>query len=393
VNIEWKILLICARTTLDSFEHKKLLELCQQNVNWTDLFELAYFHRTQGLVYIHLKDVPPGAIPKHCLQQLKETILPQTLQSLAQSTTLVKALDILCNNGIMAIPFKGPVFTKKYYGNETLRNYCDLDILIAPHEIYAAVTALQEIGCVPSFPLNKSQLEVLAKTDNEYPLYLPKQRICIDLQWELTGGYTGCLLTLNNFVENLKTIQFMGKSVSVFGEEDLLVYLCIHGNQHIWAQLDQVCCIAELIKKNDNIDWTLVWHRATELKVIRIVSVGLLLVSNLLSVELPPDIAAEIRKDRRAMVLATERTQKLSAPLSEKTNSLTSRRFSRFHWLSLDSGWQAFRYGCHIIFVPTRYDWQTLPLPVWLSPLHYIYRPFRLLFASSKILLRQIMKN
>ena len=393
MNVEWEILLICSRTTLYLVERKRLLELSQQKVNWKNLFELAYYHRTQGLVYLHLKNILPDSIPVHQLQGFKETIIPQTLQCLAQSVTLVKVLDVLHNNGIMAIPFKGPIFTKKYYGNETLRNYCDLDILIAPHVIYAAVSALQEIGCIPSFPLNKPQLEMLTKTDNEYPLYLPKQRICIDLQWELTGGYTGCLLTLDNLAENLKTVQFMGKSVSVFGEEDLLVYLCIHGNQHIWAQLDQVCCIAELIKKNDDIDWTLVWNRAIELKVIRIVSVGLLLASNLLSVKLPPDIAAKFRKDRRAIRLAEGRAKKLATPLNERTQDLTTRRFSLFHLQSLGSSWQVFRYICHIIFVPTRYDWQKLPLPIWLSPLHYIYRPFRLLFASSKILLRKIMKD
>lgn len=384
MSIVWDILLLGSRVSLNESEQERLQELSRRDVDWQELFDLADFHRILALVYRQLRKHCSNFLPEQILESAQGRMRRQGMGNLMMVGVLVKVLAALEKRGIKAIPFKGPVFAEAVFGDLALRSYCDLDVLISENDLPRTVEAMRAEGFKPFFPLSNSQLKVLAKTDNEYPLRHPMNGIVIDLQWELIGGYSSHPLQLNTLMPNLRTFDFLGRSVSVFGKEDLLVYLCIHGNQHVWEQLDQVCCIAETIRTGQDLDWNMVWVRAEHLGVGRMVRIGLFLASFLLATELPAHVISVIQKDRQAVVLAKERSKRLAQPLPAKTNSLTSRRFSMYHWKCFDSPWQVIRYGCHIFFVPTRYDWERLPLPVWLSPLHYIYRPLRLILAGIK---------
>jgi len=387
VSVEWDILLLCSRVSLKASEQERLQSLVRTDVDWQELFNLAEFHRTLALVYRQLSKHCPDFLPPQLMDSVKGRLRSQGMRNLMMGAGLLKVLAALGERDIQAVPFKGPVFTESVFGDLALRSYCDLDILISDTDLPRAVEVIRGEGYTPSFPLTNNQLKALAKTDNEYPLHHQVNGMTIDLQWELTGGYSSHPLYLSTLLPNLSSFNFLGKPVPEFGQEDLLVYLCIHGNQHVWEQLDQVCCIAETIRTSQDLDWNLVWARAKELRVGRMIRIGLLLASTLLAAELQADVTSVIKMDRQAVILAEERAQKMAEPFSDKGTGQVSRRFILYHWKSLDSPWQVIRYGCHIFFVPTRYDWQKLPLPVWMSPLLYIYRPLRLILAGIRTLL------
>ncbi len=384
MSVEWDILLLCSRISLNDSELECLQDLSRLDVDWQALLDMAAFHRTFPLVYRQIKKHCTLCLPQQLLDSAKSHFRCQGIENLTMASVLLKVLAALEESGVHAVPFKGPVFTKSIFGDLSLRNFCDLDILISVEDLPSAVAIIQKEGFIPLFPLTNNQLKELAKTDNEYPLYEPVKRITIDLQWELVGGYSPQPFYLNALAPHLRSFNFLGKTITVFGKEDLLVYLCIHGNQHAWEQLDQVCCVAETIRTSQDLDWKLVWSRAEELRVNRMIRIGLLLASTLLTSELPADVTSTIRLDRQAVVLAEGLEGKLAQSFSTEVKGLVSRRFVLYHWKSLDSPWQVLRYGCHIFFVPTRYDWQKLPLPAWMSPLHYIYRPLRLVYTGIK---------
>ncbi len=387
MSVEWDILVLGSRVSLNELEQERLQELSHRDVDWKQFFNLADFHRTFALVYRQLRKHCSDFLPEQIMESAQSRMRRQGMENLVMVGVLVKVFAALEAHGIQAVPFKGPVFAEAVFGDLALRNYCDLDILIPEADLPRAVEAIRKEGFTPLFPLENSQLKVLAKTDNEYPLRHRLNGIVIDLQWELTGGYSSHPLHLDTLMPNLTSFDFLGRSVSVFGQEDLLVYLCIHGNQHVWEQLDQVCCVAETIRTSKNLDWNMVWVRAGELRVGRMVRIGLFLAASLLGAEPPADVMSAIKRDRQAIILAEERARNLAQPLSGKGKGQVSRRFILYHWKSLDSPWQVIRYGCHILFVPTRYDWERLPLPAWMSPLHYIYRPLRLISAGIKTFL------
>lgn len=384
---EWQIVLLCSRVTLKSGEQQCLNELINIGVDWHKVFQLAGYHGVQALVFRNLVQCASRYIPEELLDSARHHLRKQVIISLKMSAALQQLLVTFQEQGIPVVPFKGPVFTERFMGDAALRSYCDLDLLIYQDDLSAVAGLLRENGFMPHFPLTGSQLQLLAETDNEYPFIHCQKGLVVDLQWELTGGYSTHRLYFGCLAQNLQTYNFFGQDVSIFSLEDQIVYLCIHGNQHTWDRLDQVSCLAETLRCGEIIHWEKVWQRAKDLRVTRMVRIGLLLALRLLEAPVPQDIQRLIINDAKAVHLANDRMTVLKQAVGVGGGGL-SRRFVLYHWQSLDSLWLMICYGLRIAFVPTRYDWQLFPLPTWLVPLHYLIRPLRLLWSGLKVLFR-----
>jgi len=86
-----------------------------------------------------------------------------------------------------------------------------------------------------------------------------------------------------------------------------------------------------------------------------------------------PDVA-------RVKKLATRSKAKLSSVSHATLPGQITSRFSWWHLLSQDSLTEVARFVCWLILSPSKLDWLSLPLPGFLSFLHYPFRPLRLVF-------------
>jgi len=380
---ECEILLLCARGTLAQGQVDRIEKLCTGRVDWEKIYTLAIQHRILPLVYRNSRAHCADLVPSETLEKGKVAYKNNGMQNLMMVGHLIRILSLLHENNIAAVPFKGPVLALSLYGDPALRSFGDIDVLIHRKNLNRAVRLLVQQGFLSLFSLNEKQLEKLSRTDNEFPLINQENGVTLDLQWEISGGYFKHPMTLDDLSSPLKDVTVAGKNIPGFSDEDLLLYLCIHGNQHTWKQLDHVCCIAELIRITPNIDWGKIFSTASSCKALRMLRIGLLLVADLFGLTIPAPFASRLKEDRRAIDLA----QQLSAGLFssyDSASSFTSHRFMKYHFLSMDNPLLAIRYALRLFFMPTRFDWQLYPLPARLSFLHYIIRPMRLGFAAGK---------
>ncbi len=375
ISAEIEILVLTSRSHLSKEQKTGLQQLLARDIDWQLLYNLSLHHRILPLFYHHLKEVDFFSIPEHILEQFQAMQRQNGIRNLTLSACLLMILSTMEKENIKAIPFKGPTLTDTLFNDYTFRFFSDLDILIDPCDIYKAVTLLETIGFLPSKTLTEKQFDLLSKTDNEIPLVNKDNTITIDLQWELTGGYFSDKITLSSLFDGLIENNFTGTQVSAIGNVDYLLFLCIHGNQHLWEYLDHVCCVAEFIKSRPALNWDALLKKANRLKAKRILFIGLLLAK-----WLEPDLTITILDyaDPKAVRLAEriKRDKLLCATATDST--IINRRFTSYHLHTLDNPFLALRYGLHLVFQPTREDWQAFPLPPVLSFLYYATRPFRL---------------
>jgi hypothetical protein len=71
-------------------------------------------------------------------------------------------------------------------------------------------------------------------------------------------------MTLKSIKQHIKQTDLLGHTVNDLHPEFLLAYLVLHGNKHGWIHLEQLCCIAELLRKEQDINWTLLFEIADE---------------------------------------------------------------------------------------------------------------------------------
>lgn len=378
LETELKILVLCSQTSM-SEEHVQFLhDSCNICPDWDRVFSLSNRHGVFPLLFRNLKLHFPHLLSAEVSQEFKRNYQQIGARNLFMTGALIKSISALQGQGIRAFPFKGPVLAA-LYGDLSLRQFGDLDILVDRSDVFQAVQILEDLGYHPPCTLSRSQLTKLSQTDNEFPLFHRQTGITLDLQWELTGGYFRHEMKLSDLLGHLKPIRIAGLEAQTFWDEDLLLYLCIHGNQHVWQRLDHICCVNELLRATPGLNWELVISKAKRLGAYRMLGIGVLLAHTLLNSHLPESLINTFKRDGGAVILAGEVCQKLVLPSDDQQGEGSiSHRFNFYHLKSLDSKLDAVKYAFRLMCLPTRYDWVKFPLPAKWSFLHYIIRPFRM---------------
>jgi hypothetical protein len=367
-----QILVCVARRSLDVDATEKLRQLLRGNLNWTYLLAMADRHGLIPLLHKHLASLGP-AVPAELLARLRELDQENTSTSLLLTGELIKLLDFLAARGIQAIPFKGPVLALLAYGDLALRQFVDLDILVKRQDVSAVRDLLAGQGFAPRPALNKSQEPALVRFDCSYN-FANEKDVCVDLHWDITPRCFSFGLDPDRLWDRLQPIALNGRQLTTLAVEDLLLVLCLHGFTHFWERLGWICDVAGLIDYQKNIDWDLLVDNTIRRGNRRVLSLGLLLASELLDAPIPPEVWRRAPADATVTALARQVQDQLFAPghhggiVEEARLHLSMRERKR------DKLKAFFR----LVTTPRANDWQFASLPAWLFFLYYPLRPLRL---------------
>jgi len=135
---EVELLFCCTRTHIDSEIAERIRTLLQQNIDWAYLIQTAAQHGVMPLLYQSLNTTCPKAVPKTNLAQLRDYFHSNAFHNLFLTKELLKILTLFESHSIPAISFKGLVLAVSAYGNLSLRQISDLDILVRERDYHKA---------------------------------------------------------------------------------------------------------------------------------------------------------------------------------------------------------------------------------------------------------------
>ena len=290
---EGRLLVLCARTTVTEFVRVEVADLVTEPLDWELVWRLARAHGVIPLVYRNLASICPGVIAKETHEALRRHIQANTLLNTLLAKELVAVLDALAARGVRAIPFKGVSSAQAAYGDLSLRECADLDLIVDQSSIPQARQALWAQGYQLS-----SRNEHASESDEPYNFFQKKNGIvAVDLQWLMARQHFAFRLDRGVFWTRLKPVHLPTRPVMGLCPEDLLILLCVHGSKHGWEQLKWVCDVAELVQRRKTLDWSRVLFQADEWGCRRMVLLGLALARNLFEIGLPKIVAMEIDSD------------------------------------------------------------------------------------------------
>ena len=383
---EISLLLCCAQTRMNGHTTEKINLLVQQEIDWEYLIHTAIIHRVTPLLFRSLTLACPDQVPKGYLDALRGYYLQNTGSNLARTARLLELLALFNDHQIIAIPFKGPVLAESAYGDLSLRQFSDLDILIHRDHAFDAYQLLLSKGYQPEVRLDAAQIRKFMQTEYGLALFRKERHMTVELHWEITGRYTTYSFDLDHFGGRFDTLTISGKQIRQFPAEDMLVYLCIHGSKDGWVSLDSICCVNELIRSSRDMDWARVDHLVNEIHCRRMFGLGLFLAYRLLDTELPDPILMNIESDSMINKLAKPIINSLFISSDSSDNPINA-NFSLFHLIIKDRFADKLRHVLNLIFFPSRQDWRTFPLPARYSFLRYLLRPVRLAWESVTALI------
>jgi hypothetical protein len=351
---------------------------------WGRLLEMAAAHGMRPLLYRFLTRIEGNVglnlvrstFPNHVTSVLQEFTQRNLRRNLRMTGELVILLRLLAERGVNVIPFKGPTLAALAYGDLGLREFGDLDLLIARSDFMKAQELLVARGYQPEFLLNVSQAASFAETCNVMAFWHAEKSVSVELHWELSPKYLPFSPDPDWLRERMAPSHPGGQRVMTLSPEDLLVYLCAHGAKHVWEKLIWIVDVAGLIHRRSNLDWRRVYDLAAQQRCERGLFLGLRLARDVIGASVPAEIERLAESDPESGRLATIVIQRLLSD-SESRPSQSARSLFIFR---LQRRWpDKIRSFARMAITPNAAEWLSFPNLrrfAWAYPL---LRPLRLI--------------
>jgi hypothetical protein len=377
---EKQLLVSCARTRMVPAIAERIREITAGPLDWDFVLSEAAENSVGPLLDLNLRAFVPDCAPDSALAAAKERLKiacrANTVRCLFLAAELHKVLDAFRSAGILAIPYKGPVLAEQAYGNLTLRDFDDLDIILPQRDLPKAHEAMLVLGYRARFPQILSKNSKTALVPGEYNYRDEKRRAVVELHTDLTLRHFPVIPDIDRFAQRLNNVMVAGYEVPTFAPDDLLPVLCVHGSKDFWERISWVADIAELTQRRTDLDWDVAFRTAESLRVERMLHLGLALADDLLQAPMPVEIRKRVRDDSEALSVAREVKQRTLGRGLPGFGTISRLRFRRRMVPGTLAGW---RYSIRLAVVPAEEDWEMVQLPGVLAPLYLALRPLRLL--------------
>jgi hypothetical protein len=370
---ENELLLSVARRDVDH-------TLVRQQLDWDYVVATS---RAHGLLPLLQKDIGTSELPGHILSCLKREAVANSQSMLHLAGKQLRVYKLFKEHGIPVAIFKGALLAQMAYGEMSLRQAGDIDMLIHGRDFAQARLLLESLGYEMTPRLTSAQLTSHLNNHCEIQFMRDEWFTVIDLHWDLAPRSFVFGLKADEVMSRLQTVSLAGSSVETFGAEDLLLYQAMHGAKHLWRRLEWISSLAESVRATPAIDWDVLVNRAANAHATRILALGLRLVEQFSDVPVP--VVGSIDKDSAMHRMAAG----IHAQIFNTFGYADSTETNLYNLRIMDRKRDVVISALRSIFVPTLPDWQALALPSSLHPLYYAYRPLRL----SKVYTLSFFKN
>jgi hypothetical protein len=248
-------------------------------------------------VLMQLHDVLPSiaGVPDDARARVQELVRAATRRMLLMTGQLRSAVDAVTAAGIDVLPVKGPLLAEMLYGNPAARGaLADLDLVVRRRDFDRAMNVLIASGYERREHFHDHHDHAWEDEANLFPSS-PAHPCRIELH-SVLGAEPGLRsLDVDDVFARSEWRTFAGTPMRAAAAEDTLLYLCIHGSQHMWSRLQWVADVAALIVREPSLDWSAIARRADELHARRRLALGLHLAHELFGVGSPLPIARDVR--------------------------------------------------------------------------------------------------
>ena len=368
-NPEFDFLLDCCANSSRIERAERIRDI--RPLDWRRLIDLAEHHGVIPQVYRSLSVLPDVALP-NSLRQSQERNARHTLWLTRELLRILKKLD---SYGIFALPYKGAVLAEILYGNVTLRQFSDLDLLIHSSDLPRIKSAFAELGYQRGIELAPREERDYLKSGYEYTFDSVQGRNLVEVQWRILPRFYSVDFDVEGFFTRAVPFTLGGMTLRTLCAEDLILVLCVHAAKHAWQQLSWLCDIGELARSTQ-VDWNAVHQQAKHLGIQRMVAVSFFLAHKLLQKPLPHIVQAQLKKDVSIENLASEIIPMLVRGDDYDTESISYFRLM----ISVRERWRdRVKFLWRLFTTPSVGEWSAIRLPGPLFPLYRVVRVFRLL--------------
>lgn len=355
-------------------DHQKqaIREAVSAGVDWADYGRLVVRHRIPALSWSALKQVDGLGVPEPVKRELQQRSDACHMQAVRHALILTDVLKGFNSEEIAVMPLKGTILSFELYGDIGLREFKDLDIMVAAQDLPRAQACLESMGWsadATHFTMTPRQWEAFLRYDRHVGYVNPRRPCNLELHWY--SPWDTEEQTARKWTRSA-TSSWRGCGFQSMDRIDLALYLCSHGSEHAWFRAKWLGDIARMHAGN-----LVPWEAALQEVSGTNLEMSLVLCLRLLSEAygLPVPAASDRRLpsfviDKAVVDLNTNAEPEPIRPLRRLWRGLRKARYDRLlrPHKSRRLGLAALAYN--------REDFRVLPLPDKLFWAYAFLRPF-----------------
>lgn len=227
---------------------------------WQTIVEEATAQRLAPLLLRRLTQSAHHQIPAHVLAVLKQEVVRHTAWNLLLAKELKTILAACEQQGIACIPIRGPVLAEQLYGDDSMRQMDDLDVLVHREELPAVKNLFRQLGYV-----QHEQRPGFSETFSYSLEFIhPQHGLVVEPHWTLAYPPFSATADMQPVWARARRARWMEMDTWALSEEDLLLHLCLHlhhKGQHVpllWFHE-----LATLINRHGStLNWDIVMKQA-----------------------------------------------------------------------------------------------------------------------------------
>ena len=386
MNSETNFVMLCARAFFSAAEIPLLRSALAQPPGWQSIDHQADRQCVSPIVAHALLQHAGDLLPEQVIASWKDKVRDITRQNLIWLQEWQHLLQLLEEAAIPVISFKGPALALTAYGDLTLREFHDLDLLVHPGDVVRARDILLGTGYTLWTPvLGDSEQALLRSNNRQLRFTHPTRGTTVDLHWGLLHEMFSFQLELDDVFAAAKLERREEATFLALSPEHSLLYLCAHGAKNCWAHLSELCDIAAQVRGNTELNWENCIRLAESSGCDRLLKHALLLAERVLQIQLPEAAKQYCSQDENAIALSKTAESFLFLHAQEVPGYW---RTLQYHLAFAKTQRERARFIVSRVFAPAEPDWDRIRLPRQLFFLYYLIRPLRFLQEQTTKLAR-----
>jgi hypothetical protein len=369
---EFDLLCLAARPRPD---YARVAAVLGTGLEWCRLLSLAEAHCVRPQLIRALRDLDWISVPPEARQSLSGFLRLHKARSLFFAGQLVQVADQFSQRAIPFATFKGPSLAAAVYGDLSLREYNDIDIIVQKKHVAQAEEIL---GCLgyKSVAGSSAFRRAFLSYQGQFALLREMRespKLAIDLHWDFACAHVPFPLSPREIWSNLEKADIGGRAVPTLGRSDLALFLAGHGTKEGWRCLGWVCDFAMFIETHPDLDWTRLLERARQRGSGRSLLLGCQLAAQLLGTRVKGDLLRFGENNAQFRLAAETVVRRIDRGFPARSSEHVLGDFE------LCQNWvQRTRFIGRLLFTRTAGDYISLPLPRPLWRVYHLTRPFRL---------------
>ncbi len=380
LNNEVQFLIACCQVQADPDETQLQMRNAESVIeNGEEMTALSARHGVLPLIYKTLNTLNTKSQSdslNRLLAELKPRYMSIVQRNMLMSAELIRIMNLLKETNIDALAFKGPALSQMAYGDITLRQFGDLDILIKKADRSKMMALFLDNGYIPEIVLQKESVETFFNCVNVIGLHHPSNGIRIEVHWELLSKNYAIDWEEEVLWKNPEHVRINQSEIPVLSVEQHLLYLCAHGSKHLFERLEWVCDIDRSVRTYTELDWDFLLKEAEKLGITRMLFLGLSLSGQFFKTPLPERIKKEIVQDKEIPKLISKVSH-----INFSGSTQKGKNYSSFGllWSMRENLSDQLRFAWRGLFAPKFDDFVFIQLPKHLAFLYPLVRPYRLI--------------